>query len=271
MEMNGKIGINFETRHNQNVLYMILYFSGTGNSKWVAERIVAAFGDVAVSMEKSDGIIDISEGEMFGIVTPTHWWELPAYVREFLSRAVFGKTIPKYSFIVATYGTTPGCTYEDARRILACKGISTDAGFGVKMPDTWTPLFDLSDSEDVARQNREAERYIDAAIDGIRQRLTGNRMEKKIPYAVRIFTDPLLNSERKTKNFYVEDQCIGCGLCAGRCPVQAIEIREKRPVWVKKQCTLCFRCLHFCPKFAIQYGCGRTKKHGQYRNPNTKI
>ena len=31
---------------------MILYFSATGNSKYVAERIAAAFDDTAVSIEK---------------------------------------------------------------------------------------------------------------------------------------------------------------------------------------------------------------------------
>ncbi len=96
-------------------------------------------------------------------------------------------------------------------------------------------------------------------------------MQKVKPMAVKILTDPFLNSERKTKNFYVEDSCIGCGLCARKCPVQAIDIKDKKPVWTKEKCALCLRCLHHCPKFAIQYGNGKTKKHGQYRNPHTKV
>lgn len=69
----------------------------------------------------------------------------------------------------------------------------------------------------------------------------------------------------------VYEMCIGCGLCARKCPIQAIEIQDKKPVWVKKKCALCFRCLHHCPKFAIQYGNGKTKLHGQYRNPHVKV
>ena len=47
---------------------MILYFSGTGNCKYVAEQIAAAVGDTAVSVEDSDGKIAIKKGEIFGMV-----------------------------------------------------------------------------------------------------------------------------------------------------------------------------------------------------------
>ena len=176
-----------------------------------------------------------------------------------------------YIFLVATYGTTPGCCGEDARHILAKRKITLDASFSVKMPDNWTPVFDLSDPAKVAKQNQDAEAYIADVISRIQAKETGNHTERRMPYIVRIFTDPILNSERKTKNFYVEDTCIGCGLCAKSCPVQAIEIKDKKPVWVKDSCALCLGCLHRCPKFAIQYGNGKTKRHGQYRNPNTRI
>ena len=76
---------------------------------------------------------------------------------------------------------------------------------------------------------------------------------------------------RNTANLSVTSACIGCGLCAKKCPAHAIEMKNGKPVWVKDQCVMCLGCLHRCPKFAIQYGSGKTKKHGQYRNPHTKI
>ena len=59
-------------------------------------------------------------------------------------------------------------------------------------------------------------------------------------------------------------------LCARKCPDQAIEMRDGRPVWVKERCIMCLGCLHRCPKFAIQYD-DRTREHGQYRHPGTRV
>ena len=39
---------------------------------------------------------------------------------------------------------------------------------------------------------------------------------------------------RRTAHFRVEDSCIGCGLCARKCPVQAIRMENGRPVWAQE-------------------------------------
>lgn len=250
---------------------MIYYFSATGNCKYAAERIAAAIGDTTASIVDADTYVKLSEGEAFGIVCPTYFWELPVPVRKFLSGITINGDGKNYIFFVATCGMTPGCCGEDARRILSKRCVALDASFSVKMPDTWTPIFDLSNTAKVAKQNQNAENNIENVISRIHERQRGNRTERRTPYAVRHITDPIMNSKRKTKNFYVENTCIGCGLCAKKCPVHAIEMQSGKPVWVKERCALCLGCLHHCPKFAIQYGNGKTKSHGQYKNPNTEI
>ena len=249
---------------------MIVYFSGTGNSKYVAERLAAATNETAVSIEGLSADITLNDGERLGLAVPTYFWELPAIVREFLDKLTIKNAAGHYIYFVATYGTTSGCIGEDAKRMFKNRGIELNGLFGVKMPDNWTPVFDLSDPEKAAKQNATAENYINKAAELILKCENGYFMANKAPFFISKLTGALYEKERRAKKFYVEDSCIGCGLCAEKCPSQAIEMKEKKPVWIK-ECTLCLRCLHCCPKFAIQYGSGKTKQHGQYTNPNVKL
>lgn len=139
------------------------------------------------------------------------------------------------------------------------------------MPDTWTPTFDLSTDEKVAKFTKNTETQIDFIIDKIGKKEKGKFMGFTIPkFVVDTVMEPIYNNKvRKTSNFVLEDTCVGCGLCAKKCPVNAIEMQNGKPKWIKDKCVMCLGCLHRCPKFAIQYK-NRTKNHGQYINQNMK-
>lgn len=247
---------------------MILYFSATGNSKYVASRVAQSADQEMLSIVdcmKND-MYDFSD-KMIGIISPTYDWGLPNIVKQFLKKISFNT---EYLFYVATYGTTPGASGAMARK--AIKGRRIDAYYSVQMVDTWTPIFDISTPEKIAKYTKNTEKEIKSIINNIQMRYKNSRMLHSTPaFITKWIAEPIYNCKvRQTKNFSVEESCIGCGLCARKCPVQAIKMQNKKPVWIKDKCVMCLGCLHRCPKFAIQYG-KKTKKHGQYTNPNVIV
>ncbi|WP_446897070.1 EFR1 family ferrodoxin [Clostridium sp. LBM24168] len=255
---------------------MIFYFSATGNSKYVALKIVTESEeetiDIADCVKNRQFTFTIKNKEKIGFVTPTYFWGIPSIVCEFLEKLELRipNSYKPYIYHVATFGTTTGQVGYMVNEFLKKRGLSLNSRFSVQMPDTWTPVFDLTDKKKIEKINHEAEKQIEEVVEKIKHEIAGDFSHRKMPMiAVKLFY-PQYEKQRQTKYFTVDYSCISCGICAKKCPVEAIDIQKGRPVWTKEKCTLCLRCLHHCPKFAIQYG-NRTKNHGQYVNPNVTI
>lgn len=72
---------------------MIIYFSATGNFKWVAEKIAEATGETTYSIRESlkerNRTLTIKKGDMLGLVTPTYFWQLPTVLFDWLEDTTF--------------------------------------------------------------------------------------------------------------------------------------------------------------------------------------
>ncbi|MGH4037813.1 MAG: EFR1 family ferrodoxin [Sphaerochaeta sp.] len=253
---------------------MIFYFSATGNSKYVASRISKATGDEIIAIDhclKENNLsFKAADNENIGIIVPSYSSELPIIVDEFLEKVHLTRDGSGYNFAVVTFGMNAGATDFCLKKAMNKKALSLDGIFSVRFPDTYSPIFDVSDKKMVKKRLDEAEPVIDDIINKIKSTSKGNFITKNAPHGISSLIHKFMyENKRKTKKFTVDDSCIGCKLCAQKCPVDAIEMQNNRPVWVKEQCVLCFGCLHRCPQHAIQYG--DTKKHGQYVNPNITI
>lgn len=192
---------------------MLLYFSATGNCKYVALRLAAAYNEKAISILDClhQEQYDFSESTI-GIVFPTYFWGLPSLVQEFLEKASFQTD---YLYFIATYGTTPGAAGHMAAQ--AIRGRSVDAFYSVRMPDTWTPLFDLSSPGKVAAFTKTTEAEIDTILRCVQSRYTNSHMSPRVPLLMaKCFAQPFYHSKaRRTAHFHVEQSCIGCA-CARR-------------------------------------------------------
>ena len=276
---------------------MIFYFSATGNCKNVAQILAERTGERAVAI--ADELIrdehgdsgffsyDLAASERIGFVTPVYFWVLPRTTEAFVKRLRLtreGKPLKvedAYAYAVVTYGTTPGQAPHVLDGLLHERlGLHLSARFSVKMVDTWTPVFDLSDAEKNRRLTEEAQLEARSVADLVAARKVGDFCPRFRPPRFAACLEALsYEPSSKTELFSVTDACIGCGLCARKCPVQAIEMqgegRQARPAWTKENCAVCLGCVHRCPKHAIDYGRGRaavrTRKHGQFKNPYARV
>ena len=128
---------------------MLIYFSATGNTKHVVDEIKLK-DETIISIEEAAKRgtyqFQVSESRL-GIVTPTYDFVLPNIVEEFLQKLDIHFRNKPYTFYVGTYGTTTGAASAIADAIMRSKGLALDAKFDIRMPDTWTVLFDLSDKK----------------------------------------------------------------------------------------------------------------------------
>ena len=250
---------------------LILYFSVTGNSEYVAKRLAAALDDEAVSITEcirnERYLFKIKEGEDVGLVSPVYAWTLPYFVGNYINKSTFEFTGTPYVYFVATYGRNAGNSANNVKADFAHHKLKLKAQFGVKMVDTFTPFYYVND----AKENASIEKKTDPQIDKIVEHIKNKDADKYIkdiasPLAARI-AQAYYEKSRKTAKFIVGEGCTGCGKCQEVCPEGIIKIEDGKPVWTDEACLLCLACYHHCPAYAIQHG-KSTKDKGQYTNPN---
>ena len=228
---------------------MIFYYSGCGNSKFIAKSIAEALNDnlVFIPEAQREGKFEynLTDNEMLGFVYPIYSWRPPHLVEEFVNKLkINGK--PSYVWTAVTCGDNVGETEKIFRKELETIGLSLDAAFCFKMPNTYVNMMVMSvDEPEIANEKiAKAKEKLPKVIDLIKQHAT---------YSDKWASD---------KPFFSTDDCISCGMCVKVCPLQNITMENGRPHW-NGHCNTCDACYHFCPKHAIHYG-KKTKGKGQY-------
>ncbi len=234
---------------------MIYFFSGTGNSRYVAEIAAGKLNDLCCDIVSPQPFC----GETLGLVFPVYAWGLPFVVEEFIENQLENLLSSKkvtYVFCIMTHGDDMGYADNILRKKLATVNLPLSAVFSVFMPNTYVclPGFDV-DKDEVAdgkvSKTVEKLKSICQQIENKEERVDVNR--GALPYTKTYILRPLFNKFLVTdKYFHTSDSCTLCGACASQCPLKNIEVSDK--VRWKGNCTGCLRCYHKCPNSAIKFG-----------------
>ena len=120
---------------------VIIYFSATGNSKYVASKVAEATKDYIKSITDITDRITLQQGESLGIVIPTYFYWVPSVVSDFLENTEIECEEDTYIYCIATCGGTSGQATQTVGKLLKKKGKQVKAYFDMVMPDNWTPMF----------------------------------------------------------------------------------------------------------------------------------
>ena len=252
---------------------MIFYFSGTGNTRWIAQQIAEAIGEKLLYIpdlireRRYDYLLE--KDERIGFCFPTHGWQPPRIVREFVSRMRISPTSKQhYCWALTTCGDNIGEAMTIFNKELIKNDLQAESLFSIIMPESYVCLpFMKTDSEEKEQWKIEnAQRQIHHVIGIVRDCKRGiEELEKgAFPRLYSYVIGGYFNKRMITdKKFTVDESvCINCGKCSKVCPVN--NITGTPPTWIhNEKCTCCLACYHFCPVHAINYG-KITRKRGQY-------
>ena len=236
---------------------MILYYTGTGNSEFVARALADLLDDESVNLlpyirEKKDG--NFRSEKPFVIVFPVYLSTIPVVVKDFLLRSVFEGN--KHFYFFATCASSAGASPNEAIDILKKDPEKLFMGcVKVVMPQNYIMLFKMTEPEEQQRRYEQAGNDLKEWAELIR---AGKPLETQktsgLEYAMTKTVAVLYNKMGTgTGKFRTNDSCVGCGLCEKMCPMNNIKMENGKPRWIGK-CIHCMACINRCPKQAVEAG-----------------
>lgn len=253
---------------------MIFYFSGTGNSRWVASQLSDYFSDTLYQIgeyERNEAPLvpefEVKPEEKIGFVFPIHSWGIPPIVTQFIADMRLKSYSNQLVYCIMTCGDECGYTDRMFAEAIHAKGLTTKHIYSVIMPNSYICLkgFDVDSKEIQAKKVEQTKLDLPKLIAAIENDLPID-FYKKGKRFLKIKSGLIYNLFAKhsltDKPYTCDDKCISCRKCVKVCPVSNVELVDGKPMW-KGHCTQCLACIHVCPTKSIDYG-KITRNKGRY-------
>ena len=235
---------------------MVIYFTGTGNSQYLAECTAQALEDEIVCAniwikEGKPGLFHSDKPYVF--VCPTYSWRMPKIFESFIDESGFSGSTECY--FIMDCGGNIGNAQKGLQKLCQRKGLHYRGVKEIVMPENYIALFSAPTKEKEKSLLKAAVKETEAAVQFIRQGTCFT--EKKVTIVDRLESSVIywmfyrfIISDKK---FYATEKCISCGRCESLCPLNNVRLVSGRPSW-NGNCTHCMACICGCPAGCIEYG-----------------
>jgi ferredoxin len=248
---------------------MIIYFTGTGNSRYAAELLAADTGDELKGINaliKRGETGDFMSEKPYVFVCPTHGWRIPRIFEDWIRKSRFAGS--RMAYFILTCGTEVGNAVHYVRELCKNKNFLFMGLKEILMPENYVCMFSVPDDIEAKRIRDKAEPFLHSAARAIKK--SDPIPCKPVSRLDRIYSaifNPIFHRVMITsKPFWVTDDCISCGRCEKLCPVNGIQMKDRYPMWTGP-CIHCQACICGCPKNAIEYGLA-TEGKPRYQCPH---
>src|SRR5574344_673680 len=244
---------------------MIYYFSGTGNSQWVAEQLAQRTKDTALFipqvMKEMQKDITFGPEDTVGVVFPIYAWAAPEIVMQFLQHVHVDERT--FTFAICTCGSEAGRAFDQFKTVFPLK-----SAYSISMPDNCITMFDSERPELIREKLNVAQQRMPIIAMNISTKSPTFEIDEGSGASFKTsIINPLFALAMMTpRHFSVDKSCTSCGLCERSCPFGTIKLVDGKPVW-NGRCQQCMSCIMRCPVQAIQSG-SATRKRRRYVNPN---
>jgi len=236
---------------------LTLYFSGTGNTKYIAERFAEKMEAKCLSIEdKADFAVEIATQDTIVLCYPIYGSRAPLIMRRFVAEHMTDLKGKKL-IIFATQVFFSGDGARSLLDLLPAGHVEVIYAAHIYMPNNvsnlW-PALRKQSRRKIKRYLARAETKLERICTNIRAGRVRRRGFSKFSRAIgRLQGGPWLRAGEiwmGRKIIVYDDACTRCGFCVHFCPMQNLEEQDGKIVH-KNNCAVCYRCVNFCPERAI--------------------
>ena len=217
-------------------------FSPTGGTQKATDMLTNALGGEPIAVDLTDGGTDFSAvpfspEDVAVIAVPSYGGRVPGPAAQRLRNL---KGNGARAILVCVYGNR---AYEDT--LVELEDIVKQVNFRVIAAVAAIAEHSMIHRYAAGQPDTEDEKQLQAFARKIQEKLTtGCTTEPKVPG-----NRPYRKASRAGLVPKPTKDCNRCGLCAKKCPVQAINQNDPKDI-AKETCISCMRCVSICPQSA---------------------